>query len=48
VKTKDRFVLIDNLFPTPHNINLSELNLKDRFLRHSDTVYRQVFSLLLQ
>jgi hypothetical protein len=37
-----------DIFPSPHNINVLEVKLKDQLLRHSDTVYRQVFTLLPQ
>jgi hypothetical protein len=37
-----------DIFLYTRNNNVSDLNLKARLLRRSDTVYRQVFTLFLQ
>ena len=48
VKLKDRYIKFADIFLSTRHIILSELNLKEQLLRHSDTVNRQVLNLLVQ
>ena len=48
VQINDRYLVFADIFLSTRHINTMELNLIDRLLRRSDTVYRQVFTLFLQ